>query len=353
MPNTLERIAFHAAQRLRRSWYRGHWLAAAALDRGRRPSGAVGPGRAAIDADLDALVAADWAAVEAGHYLAPTGLPARPARAIADSRAFFRDLPEVSRRRRERGFREAAAEPGLLGLPAYYRQNFHYQSGGWLTPQSARLYDFQVEVLFAGAAGAMRRGALPPLCEALRRAGPGARMADLACGTGGFLSAVKDNWPRVAALGVDLSPAYLAEAARRLAGRRRVALVQAPAERLPLADASLDAVTCIYLFHELPPKVRTAVAAEVARVLRPGGRLVLVDSLQTGDHPPYDGLLERFPAVFHEPYFASWNTLDVAGLFAAAGLVPGRVERRFLSKIMTFDRPEAPARQRPRRRSTS
>ncbi|WP_374442803.1 class I SAM-dependent methyltransferase [Stella sp.] len=341
MPNALERIAFHAAERLRRSWFRGHWLAAAALDRGRRPSGEGGPGRAAIDADLDALVAADWAAVEAGHYLLPASLLERPGRAIADSRAFLMDLPKVARRRREQGVREAAAEAGAARLPSYYRQNFHFQTGGWLTAESARLYDFQVEVLFAGAADAMRRGALPPLGDALRRAGPGARMADLACGTGRFLEAVKDNWPRTAALGFDLSAAYLAAAARRLAGRRRLGLVQAPAERLPLADGSLDAVTCIYLFHELPPRVRTAVAAEIARVLRPGGRLVLVDALQTGDHPPFDPLLARFPAMFHEPYFGSWLALDLPGLFGAAGLSPGPAERRFLSATRVFDKPAA------------
>ena len=39
-------------------------------------------------------------------------------------------------------------------------------------------------------------------------------------------------------------------------------------------------VTCVYLFHELPADVRRAVAAEMLRVLRPGGLLVLVDSIQ-------------------------------------------------------------------------
>ena len=48
-------------------------------------------------------------------------------------------------------------------MPDYYTQNFHYQSGGWLTEESARIYDVQVETLFFGAAGAMRRQAIPQL----------------------------------------------------------------------------------------------------------------------------------------------------------------------------------------------
>ena len=120
---------------------------------------------------------------------------------------------------------------------------------------------------------------------------------------------------------------------------------QANAEALPLADASVDAVTCIYLFHELPRRVRATVAAEIARVLRPGGRLVFVDSLQHGEHPPFDGVLEYFPQGFHEPYYADYIPPG-----------PGRpVPRRwgwsrpggsgaFLSTVAAFDKPgQAPS----------
>lgn len=348
MPTALDRIAFQAAQRVRRAWFRGHWIAASLTDPDRQPSrrGQRGPGRRAFDADLDALFAADWAAIAAGHYLPPDDYWTPPLRALAASRAFLSDLAEVRRRRRTGSHQEVAADPAAAHLPRYYRQNFHFQTDGWLSRDSARLYDFQVEVLFGGAADAMRRGALVPVADALRRAGPGARLLDLACGTGRFLAAIKDNWPRLAVLGVDLSAAYLAEARHRLRSRRQAALVLAPAEGLPLADASIDVVTCIFLFHELPPGIRTRAAAEIARVLRPGGRLVLVDSLQRGDRPPYDGLLARFPAMFHEPYFASWLSLDLAGLFAAAGLRAGPAERRFLAKIVAFDKPRPASRRR-------
>ena len=56
------------------------------------------------------------------------------------------------------------------------------------------------------------------------------------------------------------------------------------------------------MFHELPPEVRRIIFGECARVLKPGGRLVLVDSLQRGDRPDYEGLFELFPQNYHEPY---------------------------------------------------
>ena len=111
------------------------------------------------------------------------------------------------------------------------------------------------------------------------------------------------------------------------------------AEALPLRDQSFDLVTCIYLFHELPRAVRERAAAEFARVLRPGGRLVLVDSFQQGDEPSFDGLLELFPLAYHEPYFADYVRHDLAALFTRVGLQPKTAERAHMSKVMTFDKP--------------
>ena len=81
-------------------------------------------------------------------------------------------------------------------------------------------------------------------------------------------------------------------------------------------------MSCVYLFHELPRAVRERAAAEFARVLRPGGRLVLVDSFQRGDKPAFDGLLELFPLAYHEPYYADYVRHDLRALFQDVGLDP-------------------------------
>ena len=103
---------------------------------------------------------------------------------------------------------------------------------------------------------------------------------------------------------------------------------------MPLADASADIVTSIFLFHELPPEVRRQVTAEIARVSKPGGLFVFLDSLQMGDRPGWDGLLEGFPERFHEPYYRSYAIDDLDGMFTAAGLEPEPVHTPFLSKLM-------------------
>jgi ubiquinone/menaquinone biosynthesis C-methylase UbiE len=117
-----------------------------------------------------------------------------------------------------------------------------------------------------------------------------------------------------------------------------VHLSVANAEHLPVADDSQDALTSIFLFHELPPKVRRAVLRECARVLMPGGRLVLVDSLQRGDQPDYDGLLELLPQSYHEPYYLGYLDEDFAALAAKYGMVHVRDVNAFISKVMVFDK---------------
>lgn len=298
------------------------------------------PGWRATLGDIAGLVARDQANIGAGLYPRAATFGRPPFEALAAGRALLRDLDNVNRRRGRRDGQEIWRERGGSdGYPRYYVQNFHYQTDGYLSPRSAALYDTQVETLFAGSADLMRRQALPPLVAHLRdRPTPPAapRLADLGCGTGGFLHALSLTLPAARLVGVDLSPDYLAEAKKRLGQDAPVHWLQANAERTDLAPASFDAVTSVYLFHELPRKARANVAAEAARLLKPGGIYVHVDTIQTGDHTPYDDLLAVFPVGFHEPYYLDYIAHPLDPLMAAAGLAPSVHRRAFLSKVSVY-----------------
>jgi ubiquinone/menaquinone biosynthesis C-methylase UbiE len=247
----------------------------------------------------------------------------------------FADLPSTFARRAAADTASATEESAAQGLPGYYAQDFHFQTGGYLSEESARLYDVQVETLFYGAAGAMRRAALKPIAAFMQgRDQRRTQLLDVACGTGRFLRDVRLAYPAMRLSGLDLSRTYLEEAARHMGDLRPVTLLTANAEAMPVADQSQDIVTSVFLFHELPGDVRGRIAAEIARVLKPGGLFVMVDSLQMGDRPDWDGLLEAFPVRFHEPYFAHYATDDLDRLFTEAGLDAIETSTAFLSKAM-------------------
>lgn len=344
------RAAYGAAQLPRVAWYVGHSVAmrriAAAVERREGPSrrprartNASTPDRSRLFADMAALFQQDLTNVEAGIYPLPDDNDGSLATVLERSRLFFQDLPAIHERRESGRHSEVFTEETRGKRPRYYLQNFHFQSGGWMTKDSAQRYDTQVEVLFNGTANAIRRQAIPPLHE--RFAGRDQRrlrLLDVGCGTGRFIEFVKQAWPRLPVVGLDMSEAYIGEARRHLAHRARLDLLVANGEQLPFPDASFDAVTNVFMFHELPPKVRRAVFREFARVLKPGGRLVLVDSLQRGDRADYESLLELFPQNFHEPYYAGYLDEDFAAIAQGYGLNHAGATQAFISKVMVFDK---------------
>ncbi len=338
MTTAFDKLAFETAQAARIGWFFGQKLLAARLAKPMPAPpelrGRTMPDRRRLVADLWRLIEEDWRNIEAGIYVAPEDWRGGPIAELRRAVDFFADLGTVEARRH--GGPAEALLPEAGRYPTYYRRRFHFQSDGYLSEASAERYDHQVEVLFGGGAAAMRRQALVPLRAALRR-GSGAKLLDIGCGTGAFLREVKRNHPRLAVTGLDLSAPYLAVAGRRLGPWSRVALVEAAAEAMPFPDAEFDIVSCLYLFHELPAPVRRAVIAEIRRVLKPGGRLIFVDSVQTGDEPDYDALLDYFPFAFHEPYYASYLTEDLDRLMRP-GFTPKERSLAYFSKVVTYRR---------------
>jgi ubiquinone/menaquinone biosynthesis C-methylase UbiE len=345
------RVAYGATQLPRIAWYLGHnavmrRLSEAARrseDGGTRPrphTDAAVPDRSRLYTDMANLFRQDLANVESGIYPLPADHDGSLPTLLNRSRLFFADLPEIHRRRESGENRQVLSEETLGKRPGYYLQNFHFQSGGWMTRDSARRYDTQVEVLLHGTANATRRQTLPPLHEVFAgRDQRRLKLFDVGCGTGRGLDCIKQVWPRLSSLGIDMSEAYVAEAKRHLRRWCWINLMVANAEAVPLEAESQDAVTVSFLFHELPPKVRRIVFRELARVLKRGGRLVVLDSLQIGDEPDYDGMLELFPQNYHEPYYASYLKEDFGAIASNCGLTHIRDVKAFVSKVMVFDKP--------------
>lgn len=354
MPDAFDKLAFETAQMARIGWFFGQKLLAARVAkpvpvpeklRGRKT-----PDRQRLIRDLWQLVERDWRNIENGIYAAPEDWRGNPLDGLRRAADFFADLRAVEANRHGEAGAPLLDDPEPGRYPRYYLRKFHFQTDGYLSEASAERYDYQVEVLFGGGAAAMRRQGLVPLRAALldhQGGAHAARLLDLGCGTGEFLREVKRNYPRLTVTGLDLSAPYLKVAERRLSDWSRVELIEAPAEAIPAPDASFDIVTALYLFHELPGEVRRAVAAEIRRVLKPGGTLILVDSLQTGDEPEYDALLDYFPYAFHEPYYASYVRENLEALFAP-GFLKQATDFAYFSKVVSWRRGESDSRSRPK-----
>jgi len=255
---------------------------------------------------------------------------------------FLLDVPRSHRRRTARKWNDLPDDVDLSDYPPYYRRTFHWQTDGWFSKRSAAIYDLSVEVLFLGAADAMRRQAIPPIIAEARTTKAPLQVLDVACGTGRFLGQLAQALPDARYTGLDLSAWYLHEAREQLGAVRHLSLMENNAEHLPLRDGTYDVVTCVFLFHELPPRARAQVLSEIARVLRPGGLAVLVDAIQLADAPDLEPVLDAFHQSFHEPFFRSYIEDDLAERATAAGLRVGSVQAHHVSKVVVARKP-APA----------
>jgi demethylmenaquinone methyltransferase/2-methoxy-6-polyprenyl-1,4-benzoquinol methylase len=155
----------------------------------------------------------------------------------------------------------------------------------------------------------------------------GAYVLDVATGTGAQARAFGAAGATV--VGLDLSPRMLA-IARRKTRASNVTFIEGDATALPASDASFDGACISFALHEMPATVRPCVIAELARIVRPGGTVIVVDYA-----PPrgvWTRLASRVFAWFEPESYADFLRTDLRDELARVG-VAVRDDRRGLFGI--------------------
>jgi demethylmenaquinone methyltransferase/2-methoxy-6-polyprenyl-1,4-benzoquinol methylase/phosphoethanolamine N-methyltransferase len=200
----------------------------------------------------------------------------------------------------------------------------------------ASFYDLSANIMTLGR---VRRLRTLTVDHALLK--PGESVLDVGCGTGGVTIPAKLKVGKNGrATGIDPAPEMIA-IARRKASRAgleidfRVGVI----ESLPFADETFDAVTSSLMMHHLPEHVQVKGLAEIKRVLKPGGRLLIADMMRSSS-----SFLERLFTllVLHHGHRMQFGIEDLPALLAGAGFDEiKQLDDRFLK--IGFVRAKKPA----------
>ncbi len=166
----------------------------------------------------------------------------------------------------------AVAKRGALPIPRYLEQMYWW---AYVHPRAVHLFerDWLVNTILFGNYGRLRDAALAELGETVQ-----GRTLQVACVYGDLTPRLRERLGNEAGLDVvDILPIQLKNLAGKLPADERVALLQGDSSSLACPSASYDQVLLFFLLHEQPEHVRRATLSEAMRVVKPGGRIVIVD----------------------------------------------------------------------------
>jgi ubiquinone/menaquinone biosynthesis C-methylase UbiE len=206
--------------------------------------------------------------------------------------------------------------PPAATIPAYLHETYWW---AYVHPKAVRLFERQwlVNLILWGNFARLRDAALAELGETL----PGSTL-QVACVYGDFTPKLAERVPAGASLDVvDVLPIQLANLRAKLAPSSPVRMVNRDAADLGFADNSYDRVVLFFLLHEMPLAVRRRTLAEALRVLKPGGKLVIVDYHRPAGWHPLRALMKWILRNFEPFAMDLWRQEVQAWLPPGARLV--------------------------------
>ncbi|CAM9367805.1 unnamed protein product [Hapterophycus canaliculatus] len=192
-----------------------------------------------------------------------------------------------------------------------------------------------------GMGDAMRRRSILRVGRALADKDPEtASLLDVGCGTGRFLTFVKNNFETLKVTALDLSLFNLKTAKQKLKGLEGVTFVESNAEHMAIENESQDVVTCNFVLSTVPREAQANMINEIARTLKPGGKAVIVDATQ----PEFDGsgvcTLDGLPSWGEmTPTYRAYLKSDLEYRLINAGLFVIDKEINWVSKVIVAQKP--------------
>lgn len=198
--------------------------------------------------------------------------------------------------------------------PEYFKRNYHYQTDGYFSYDSALRYDHQIELLFLGTGHIMRKVAYAELAKILKGTED---VLEFGAGTGTSGHQFKQLFPGTVLDILEPSHAYL-DFARSTYPQSFNEVIPTFMERFQ-STKKYDCIFSCFVMHEIPVAYWDSVIQAIKGSLKPNGHLFIIDSQQNCDKPAHQFALDQFAEDFYEPYFQEYREKSLEDYFQQQG----------------------------------
>lgn len=173
--------------------------------------------------------------------------------------------------------------------------------------------------------------------EVAKRIPPHARVLDMGCGPGSFLSILGHMYPKVTAVGVDIAGPQIDFAHSRVSSlfadeRIKFDRIEENSGKISYPDASFDVITCIEVIEHIHPYFVSKLLSEARRLLKPDGKLIITTPNYRSFWPFIEMILERISKVkYHDQHINKFTPNSFIKTLESSGFEMNEVNSFFLS----------------------
>lgn len=215
--------------------------------------------------------------------------------------------------------------------PDYFKRNYHYQTDGYFSSDSAMRYDHQIELLFLGTGHIMRKVAYSELSKIIKGT---EEVLEFGAGSGTSGYQFKQIFPETILDILEPSHAYL-DYAQRTYPKTFNACIPAFMEKFE-SNKKYNLIFSCFVMHEIPVAFWDSVVKAIKESLKPDCYLFIIDSQQNCDSPTHQFALDQFAEDFFEPYFQEYREKSLEEYFQQQGFKLISKSEVLFSKTLLF-----------------
>lgn len=243
----------------------------------------------------------------------------------------LRDLKKFLDRKNRKDSRDLKEiDPGA-NCPDYFKRNYHYQTDGYFSYDSAYRYDHQIEILFLGSAHIMRKVAYAEVADILKG---NEDVLEFGAGSGTSGYQFKLLYPGTSLDILEPGSGYL-DYAQRTYPNSFNRVIPAFFENFK-SDKKYEFIFSCFVMHEIPVAYWDGITHSIKDSLKAGGYLFIIDSQQNCDKTKHQFALDQFGEDFYEPYFPEFRERSLEDYFQEQGFKLIRKNEVLFSKTLLF-----------------